>query len=292
MIVYLAQELVRACSTCQRNKTQRPAGLLQPLEVHSQVWADISMDFVEGLPKVGGKSVILTGVDCFSKYAHFIALSHLYTASSVARTFFDGIVRLHGFPTSIVSDRDPESSRATCGATCSRWPASSSASARHFILRRTTSRRSSTRCWPCTCDAPRETAREPGWTGSRRQSTATTPRTTRRFGRRRSRWSTSGPRRRSNHTPPARPRRTRPTRFSVTVTPSSPTSASVFSRLVSTPSTTTTFTAASWSLRWVIGSGSACYTGRPTRWSVVPRESSGKLGPRYAGLFQVIERIG
>jgi hypothetical protein len=65
------------------------------------------MDFIEGLPKVGGKSVILTVVDRFSKYAHFIPLGHLYTAASVARAFFDGIVRLHGFPSSIVSDRDP-----------------------------------------------------------------------------------------------------------------------------------------------------------------------------------------
>ncbi|KAK1683940.1 hypothetical protein QYE76_044788 [Lolium multiflorum] len=60
-----------------------------------------------GPPKVGGKSVILTVVDRFSKYAHFIALGHPYTAASVARAFFDGIVRLHGFPSSIVSDRDP-----------------------------------------------------------------------------------------------------------------------------------------------------------------------------------------
>ena len=65
------------------------------------------MDFVEGLPKVGGKLVILTVVDRFSKYAHFIALSHPYTALSVTRAFFDGIVRLHGFLTSIISDRDP-----------------------------------------------------------------------------------------------------------------------------------------------------------------------------------------
>ena len=65
------------------------------------------MDFVEGLIKVNGKLVILMVVDRFSKYAHFIALSHLYTASSIARAFFDSIVQLHGFPTSIVNDRDP-----------------------------------------------------------------------------------------------------------------------------------------------------------------------------------------
>ncbi|XP_073367728.1 uncharacterized protein [Aegilops tauschii subsp. strangulata] len=81
--------------TCQCNKTETPrlAGLPQPLEVPSQVWADISMDFIKGLPKVGGKSVILTVV--------------ARAADSVARAFFDGIVRLHGFPSSIVSDRDP-----------------------------------------------------------------------------------------------------------------------------------------------------------------------------------------
>jgi hypothetical protein len=103
------QDWVRSCVTCQRNKTEtlRPAGMLQPLEVPTQVWADIAMDFIEGLPKVGGKSIILTVVDRFSKYAHFIALGHPYTAASVARAFFDSIVRLHGFPSSIVSDRDP-----------------------------------------------------------------------------------------------------------------------------------------------------------------------------------------
>ena len=89
--------------------------MLQPLDVPSQVWADISMDFIEGLPKVGGKSVILTVVDRFSKYAHFIALGHPYTAASVARAFFDGIVRHHGFPSSIVSDRDPVFTGAFAG---------------------------------------------------------------------------------------------------------------------------------------------------------------------------------
>ena len=65
------------------------------------------MDFMEGLPRVQGKSVILTVVDRFSKQAHFLPLSHPYTAASVAGVFFEGIVRLHGFPVSIVSDRDP-----------------------------------------------------------------------------------------------------------------------------------------------------------------------------------------
>jgi hypothetical protein len=91
----------------EQDKTLHPAGLLQPLSVPSQVWADISMDCIKGIPKVNGKSVILTVVDRFSKYSHFIPLGHPYIAASVAWAFFIDIVRLHGFPASIVSDRDP-----------------------------------------------------------------------------------------------------------------------------------------------------------------------------------------
>lgn len=54
------------------------------------------MDFIEGLPKVQDKSVILIVVDHFSMYAHFIALSHLYTATSIVRAFFEGIVLRRG----------------------------------------------------------------------------------------------------------------------------------------------------------------------------------------------------
>lgn len=104
----LVRNFVQGCAICQRNKTEHlhPAGLLQPLPVPSQVWSDITMDFVEGFSKVGGKSVVLTIVDRFSKMAHFMALSHPYSVQSVARAFFNNIVRLHGFPCSIVSDRD------------------------------------------------------------------------------------------------------------------------------------------------------------------------------------------
>jgi hypothetical protein len=105
----IVQDFVRSCVTCQRNKMEQlhPAGLLQPLQVLSMVWADIAMDFVEALPKVSGKSIILMVVDRFSKYAHFIPLGHPYTATTMARAFFSGIIRLHGLPSSIVSDRDP-----------------------------------------------------------------------------------------------------------------------------------------------------------------------------------------
>ena len=102
-------DYVKACIVCQRNKTEHlhPAGLLQPLDVPSATWSDIAMDFVEGFPRVAGKSVVLTVVDRFSKIAHFIPLGHPYSALSVAQAFFANIVKLYGFPCSIVSDRDP-----------------------------------------------------------------------------------------------------------------------------------------------------------------------------------------
>jgi hypothetical protein len=71
------------------------------------VRADIAMDFIEGFPCVGGKSIVLTVVDRFSKYAHFIPLGHPYTTVFITKVFFDNIVKLHGIPCSIVSDRDP-----------------------------------------------------------------------------------------------------------------------------------------------------------------------------------------
>jgi hypothetical protein len=83
---HLMQEFVRSCPTCQRYKSEHlhPAGLLMPLPVPSAVWADIGLDFVEALPRVNGKTIILSVVDRFSKYCHFIPLAHPYTAASVA----------------------------------------------------------------------------------------------------------------------------------------------------------------------------------------------------------------
>jgi hypothetical protein len=65
------------------------------------------MDFVEGLPSSQGKTTIFVIVDRLSKYAHFVAISHSYTAVSIAQVFFENIFKLHGLPKSIVCDRDP-----------------------------------------------------------------------------------------------------------------------------------------------------------------------------------------
>jgi hypothetical protein len=106
---HLVQEFVRSCPTCQWYKSEHLhlAGLLMPLPVPSVVWADISLDFMEALPSVNGKMVILSVVDRFSKYCHFIPLAHPYTAASMAQAFFADIIRLHGVPQSIISDHDP-----------------------------------------------------------------------------------------------------------------------------------------------------------------------------------------
>lgn len=102
------EKLVKECDICQRNKVEHNSypGLLQPLPIPEKAWTHVSMDFVEGLPKSAGKNVILVVVDRLSKYGHFLALSHPYTAQSVARLFLDNIYKLHGPPMSIISDRD------------------------------------------------------------------------------------------------------------------------------------------------------------------------------------------
>uniref|UniRef100_A0A3P9M1D4 Gypsy retrotransposon integrase-like protein 1 n=1 Tax=Oryzias latipes TaxID=8090 RepID=A0A3P9M1D4_ORYLA len=104
------REYVSACSVCARNKssTGRRMGLLQPLPIPSRPWAEVSMDFVTGLPLSRGHNTVLTVVDRFSKMVRFIALPRLPSARATADIFLNQIVRYHGFPKDIVSDRGPQ----------------------------------------------------------------------------------------------------------------------------------------------------------------------------------------
>jgi len=102
-------EYVDRCLTCQRVKVkhQRPVGELRPLEIPTWKWDSISMDFIRGLPlSASKKNAIWVIVDRFTKSAHFIPIHDTWGTERLAQLYVKEIVRLHGIPKDIVSDRD------------------------------------------------------------------------------------------------------------------------------------------------------------------------------------------
>lgn len=99
---------VSQCSVCQQAKPERVPypGLLSPLPVPEGAWQVVSLDFIEGLPQSQHYNCILVVVDKFSKYAHFMPLSHPFTAMQVAIKYMDSVFKLHGLPSAIISDCD------------------------------------------------------------------------------------------------------------------------------------------------------------------------------------------
>ena len=96
------------CVTCRQAKSRvLRRGLYTLLPVPSAPWVDISMDFVLGFPRSRkGRDSISVIVNRFSKMAHFISCHKTNDATHITDLFFREIVRLHGVPRSIVSDRD------------------------------------------------------------------------------------------------------------------------------------------------------------------------------------------
>lgn len=90
-----------------KGATQKAAGLLQSIEVPSRRWAQVSVDFITGLPETEkGHDAILTIVDSVSKMAHFVPTKTTATAADTVELLADRLVRYHGLPQKIISDRD------------------------------------------------------------------------------------------------------------------------------------------------------------------------------------------
>ncbi|GFR52906.1 hypothetical protein Agub_g15551 [Astrephomene gubernaculifera] len=106
-----AENYVLCCSECQANKplSGKGHGLLQPLPIPNAPWESVSMDFVVALPKTeGGYDAVLVLVDRLTKMTHLAPTTTACTAEQTARLFFDNVVRLHGVPANVVSDRGPQ----------------------------------------------------------------------------------------------------------------------------------------------------------------------------------------
>lgn len=102
---------VGSCDLCQRHKprTQKVGGLLEPLAIPEHVWGCVSMDFITHLPRTAaGYDAIVTFVCRLSKMVRFAPTTATATAEDLAILFRDNVIRHHGFPSEVLSDRGPQ----------------------------------------------------------------------------------------------------------------------------------------------------------------------------------------
>jgi hypothetical protein len=99
---------VSECDTCQRIKADHlgPARNLQSLSIPKWKWENICIDFIVGLPRTSrGYNSIWVIVDRLTKSAHFIPVAMTYRVRQYAELYISHIVRYHGIPKTIISDR-------------------------------------------------------------------------------------------------------------------------------------------------------------------------------------------
>ena len=99
---------VASCQRCQRVKptNQVPAGPLQPLPIPTEKWQELSMDLIGPLPTTAqGFTAICVVVDRLTKMTRIFPTFQTVTAPQLARQFIDNVVRHHGIPSTIVTDR-------------------------------------------------------------------------------------------------------------------------------------------------------------------------------------------
>ena len=102
---------VKECPVCQSVKSlnQPAAGLLQPLPIPAKPWDQVTIDFITDLPLTAKKnSQIVVMVDKFTKCLTVAPAPASLDAKGTASIFLQYVYRLHGMPSSIVSDRDPK----------------------------------------------------------------------------------------------------------------------------------------------------------------------------------------
>jgi RNase H-like domain found in reverse transcriptase/Reverse transcriptase (RNA-dependent DNA polymerase)/Integrase zinc binding domain/Aspartyl protease/Chromo (CHRromatin Organisation MOdifier) domain len=108
------REYIKKCSSCQKNKADRHVkyGLVQFAQVPHMAWQDITLDFITKLPKSEDPITkvkydsILVIVDRLTKYSLILPFKETYTAEDLGSILVDRLVRDHGMPESITSDRD------------------------------------------------------------------------------------------------------------------------------------------------------------------------------------------
>jgi hypothetical protein len=102
------EQFCASCGRCQVTKpsNQQPTGLLHSLPIPSIPWESISMDFLGPFPPVNGHDYLLVVLCRLTSMVHLLATNTSTSASEVAYLFYREVVRLHGLPNSIVSDRD------------------------------------------------------------------------------------------------------------------------------------------------------------------------------------------